>query len=255
MFYNSSADIKHLAMGLAVALFFIQSPAANADDLKNCRPFTAEIEASLQGRTAVVTDIDGVLTQYIKADYGLTDGAFLDQGVAYPRENAALLMNLYQRKGYLIIYMAGRPRNLEITGKTSCAATLDWLQANGFPTQEGGTLLLLSDGPTSVLDAKNRGHAMADWMGEQGTQMFQNMLNPLTARYAIDLAYGYADSDVVTDAFIDSGVSAGNIFTIGNRGMSRLGYRGSNAIMGPEAETEYTSHIKEFVVPEVPVLK
>lgn len=252
MFYNSSARLKYLAIGLGVALFFIQSPAVKADDLKNCRPFTAEVEASLQGRTAVVTDIDGVLTQYIILDYGPTNGAFLDQGIAYPRENAALLMSLYQRKGYLIVYLAGRPRNLEIVGKTACEATLDWLHANGFPTGEGETILLLADGSKSVLDAKDRGTAMAEWMGEHGTQLVQDMVIPLKGRYDINTAYGYADSDVVTDGFIASGIPANNIFTIGNKGMSRLGYRGSHAIVGPESNPGYTQHIMDFVVPEVP---
>ena len=255
MFYGSGTRVKHLFLSVAVAFCIIYSPTVEADQLTNCRPLTAEIEESLKGRTCVVTDIDGVLTQYINVDYGPTNGAFLDKGVAFPRENAALLMNLYHRKGYFIIYMAGRPRNMEIIGKTSCAATLDWLHANGFPTEEGETLVLLSDGPESVIGARDPGTAMAEWMGKQGTKMFQNMLRPLLERYGIKIVYGYVDSDVVTDAFIASGVPAENIFSIGNKGMCRLGYRGSNAIVGPEANPGYTDHIKEFVAPKVPVLK
>ena len=32
-------------------------------------------------------------------DYGPTNAAFLDMGVAYPREDAALMMSIYQRRG------------------------------------------------------------------------------------------------------------------------------------------------------------
>jgi hypothetical protein len=43
-------------------------------------------------------------------------------------------------------------------------------------------------------------------------------------------AYGYVDSDVVADAYLASGVPAAHIFTIGDKGVSRLGYKGTNAI-------------------------
>jgi len=65
-------------------------------------------------------------------DYGPTNAAFLDMGVAYPREDAALMMSIYQRRGYLIVYMAGRPRQMEVLGKSMCEATLDWLETNDF---------------------------------------------------------------------------------------------------------------------------
>jgi len=51
------------------------------------------------------------------------------------------MMNIYLRRGYLIIYMAGRPRQMDVLGKSMCQATLDWLEANGFPTDRGDTLL------------------------------------------------------------------------------------------------------------------
>ena len=95
-----------------------------------------------KNRPAVLADIDGMLSQYVLLDYGPTNAAFLDMGVAYPREDAALMMNIYQRRGYLIVYMAGRPRQMDVLGKSMCEATLDWLKANGFPTDPGDTLLL-----------------------------------------------------------------------------------------------------------------
>ena len=48
-----------------------------------------------------------------------------DMGVAYPREDAALMMNIYLRRGYSIVYMAGRPRQMKVLGKSMCEATLD----------------------------------------------------------------------------------------------------------------------------------
>jgi hypothetical protein len=53
-----------------------------------------------------------------------------------------------------------------------CEATLDWLEANGFPTERGDTLLLLRDGSQTVVDAKDRGAAMAEWMGDHGLTCF-----------------------------------------------------------------------------------
>ena len=56
-------------------------------------------------------------------DYGPTNGIFLDLGIAYPRVNAALLMNLFYRKGYDIVYLAGRPANLKVNGMSMRDAT------------------------------------------------------------------------------------------------------------------------------------
>ena len=90
-------------------------------------------------RHAVVVDIDGVLTQYMLLDYGPTNGIFLDLGIAYPRVNAALLMNLFYRKGYDIVYLAGRPANMKVNGMSMGDATLKWLHDEGFPTEPNRT--------------------------------------------------------------------------------------------------------------------
>lgn len=234
---------------LTMAALLAPSGASAGD---NCRPITESIAQSLQGRAAVVSDIDGVLGQYILLDYGPTNGAFLDKGISYPRPDAALMMNIYHRRGYLIVYMAARPRQMDVLGKSMCEATLDWLEANGFPTEPGDTLLLLRNGDTSVVDAADPGTAMAEWMGDHGTTLFTSMVDPLKQRYAIRPVYGYVDSDVVTDAFLAVEVPAAHIFTIGNKGMSRLGYKGTQPIVGPEANPGYTRHMREFVVPKVP---
>lgn len=236
----------------AVAVSALIPAGALAHHTDNCRTISDADAAKLQGRTAVVTDIDGVLGQYVLLDYGPTNGAFLDQGVSYPRADAALMMNIYHRRGYLIVYMAGRPRQMDVLGKSMCEATLDWLEVNGFPTEPGDTLLLLRNGDKSVVDAKNPGQAMAEWMGDHGTDLFVSMVNKVDDHYAITPAYGYVDSDVVTDAFLKVGVPADHIFTIGNKGMSRLGYKGTGAIVGPESNPGYTQHIGDFVVPDVP---
>ena len=36
------------------------------------------------------------------------------------------MMNIYLRRGYLIVYMAGRPRQMDVLGKSMCQATLSW---------------------------------------------------------------------------------------------------------------------------------
>jgi hypothetical protein len=243
-----------LAALAAVALSALVHATALADHMDNCRAISDADAAKLKDRTAVVTDIDGVLGQYILLDYGSTNGYFLDQGVSYPRRDAALMMNIYHRRGYLIVYMAGRPRQMDVLGKSMCDATLDWLETNGFPTEPGDTLLLLRDGDKSIVDATDPGAAMAEWMGANGTDLFVSMISAVNDHFSIKPKYGYVDSDVVTDAFIKVGVPAGDIFSIGNKGMSRLGYKGTTAIVGPESNPGFTDHVKTFVVPDVPAL-
>lgn len=210
-------------------------------------PATADTE-----RHAVVVDIDGVLTQYMLQDYGPTNGIFLDLGFAYPRENAALLMNLFHRKGYDIVYLAGRPAQMKVNGMSMAEATWKWLHDEGFPTEKSRTTLLLEDGPASVVGAENPGQAMADYMGAKGTELVTGMLARLKQRTKITYDYGYCDSDVVAKAFMNSGIPAGQIYTIGNKGVSRLGFMGTRPIVGPQSNPGFTQHIREFVVPKVP---
>lgn len=202
-------------------------------------------------RHAVVVDIDGVLTQYMLLDYGPTNGIFLDLGVAYPRGGAALLMNLFYRKGYDIVYLAARPANMKVNGMSMGDATLKWLHDEGFPTEPDRTTLLLQDGPGTVTDADNRGQAMAEYMGTKGTDLVTGMLAKLKTATKITYDYGYCDSDVVVKAFLNAGIPAGHIYTIGNKGVSRLGFMGSHAIIGPESNPGFTQHIREFVIPKV----
>jgi hypothetical protein len=224
-----------VAAGLLIAACAITSPSIAADP----------------ERHAVVVDIDGVLTQYMLQDYGPTNGIFLDLGVAYPRRDAALLMNVFYRKGYDIVYLAGRPANMKVNGMSMADATLKWLHDEGFPTEPGRTTLLLQDGPASVTGAENPGQAMADYMGTKGTDLVTGMLGRLKKATRITYDYGYCDSDVVVKAFLNAGVPAGHIYTIGNKGVSRLGFMGSRAIIGPESNPGFTRHIREFVIPKV----
>jgi hypothetical protein len=94
---------------------------------------------------------------------------------------------------------------MDVLGKSMCEATLAWLEANGFPTDRGDTLLLLRDGSQAVVDAKDRGTAMAEWMGDHGTDLFRSMVEEVKKQYAIVPSYGYVDSDVVSDAYLASG--------------------------------------------------
>jgi len=180
------------AAGLALTLT-ATAPSLAADQLVDtCREVPATDAAKLKNRPAVLADIDGTLSQYVLLDYGPTNAAFLDMGVAYPREDAALMMSIYQRRGYLIVYMAGRPRQMEVLGKSMCEATLDWLETNGFPTDPGDTLLLLRDGSKAVVDAMDRGTAMAEWMGDHGTDFFQSMVEGVKEQYSIVPSYSYS---------------------------------------------------------------
>ncbi len=234
---------------LVVTLALWTAQTASTEGWPNQGKFMGSRESA---RPAVVVDIDGVLTQYQLLDYGPTNGIFLDLGVDYPRVDAALLMNLYFRKGYDIVYLAGRPANMKVNGKSMGDATFEWLRDHEFHTEPDRTTLLLRDGPASVTDAENPGQAMADRMGREGTALVVEMLSSLARSTNITYDYGYADSDVVLKAFLASGIPAGHCFTIGNKGVSRLGFMGSIAIVGPESNPGFSGHIREYVIPKVP---
>ncbi len=96
---------------------------------------------------------------------------------------SALLMNIYYRLGYDIVYKCGRPKGMTVKGMLMGDATLQWLHDNGFPTEPGRTVLLLSADPDSaVINAPDPGVAMGDYMGKHGTKMFSDMLKALQKR-------------------------------------------------------------------------
>lgn len=240
-----------VSLAVAVCLAIWSGPAA-AQNKYTCRPVSTEDAARLRGRPAVVADIDGVLSQYVNADYGPTNQIFVDLGAGYARTDAALMMNIYHRRGYVIVYMAGRPRDLMIKGRTACQASLDWLQARGFPTMTGDTLMLLTKGAARIMDAQNRGQAMAEWMGDHGTALFTDFVSSVKKDFGLMPRYGYVDSDVVAQAFLNVGLPPAQIFSIGNKGISRLGYKGTTPIIGRSVNPGYTRHIRNFVIPKVP---
>ena len=256
---QNSFDVRlsHLVLAACLGSLMVGGAPleASATESDYCRTISDADAEKLKGRTAVVTDIDGVLSRYILYDYGPTDGAFLEKAIAFPREDAALMLNIYHRRGYAIVYMAGRPRQMTPDGKTMCEASLDWLTENGFPTEPGDTVLLLRDGDRSVVDAENPGKAMAEWMGVHGTNLFIAFVDQVKSRFGITPAYGYVDSSVISDAFLEVGVEPANIFTIGNKGVTRLGYRGTTPIVGEDANDGFSNHVKSFVIPEVPNVK
>lgn len=254
---GSKQSIRRFAIaagltGTVLTAGALTAPAAVAETSYACRTVSAEDAQRLRGRPAVVADIDGVLTEYVNFDYGPTNQIFLDLGAGYPRIDAALMMNIYHRRGYVIVYMAGRPRDLMIKGRNGCEASLDWLRSHGFPTEKGDTLLLLQKGPAKIMEAQNRGQAMADWMGEHGTALFTDFVNSVKKAHGLVPRYGYVDSDVVAQAYLNAGVPAPQIFSIGNKGISRLGYKGTTAIVGRRPNPGYTSHVRRFVIPKVP---
>lgn len=207
-----------------------------------------------QERHAVVVDIDGALTIYVLNDFGPTNGMFLDTGINFTRDGSVLLMNLYYRLGYDIVYICGRPKNMDVNGVPMGDATLQWLHDKGYPTEPDRTVLILMDSPVSVTDAPNPGKAMAAYVGEHGEKMFSEMLSDLQDRTKIRYDYAYSDSDLAVNAFLSVGVPAGHIFTIGNLGVSRLGYKGSQPILGPGLNPGFGDHILDYVIPKVPAV-
>lgn len=205
-------------------------------------------------RHALVVDIDGALTTYVLNDFGPTNGMFLDTGVNFTRDGSVLLMNLYYRLGYDIVYICGRPKNMDVNGVPMGDATLQWLYDKGYPTEPDRTVLILMDSPDSVTNAANRGKAMADYVGEHGEKMFSDMLKGLRDKTSITYDYAYSDSDLAVNAFQSVGVPADHIFTIGNLGVSRLGYKGSQPILGPEPNPGFGQHILDYVIPKVPAV-
>jgi len=124
-----------VAASLALALA-ATAPSIAAGHGDTCGEISETDAAKLQNRAAVLADIDGVLSQYVLLDYGPTNAAFLDMGVGYPREDAALMMNIYLRRGYLIVYMAGRPRQMDGWAKVCATRRLTGSRRTGFrPTQ------------------------------------------------------------------------------------------------------------------------
>ncbi|MTH97017.1 hypothetical protein [Roseibium sp. RKSG952] len=228
---------------------------AHAELQYACRELSPENMEQLTDRPAVVADIDGTMTGYINQDYVSTDGTAIEAGVGYARVDAALMMNIYNRRGYVIVYLAGRPRQMEVLGKTMCQSTVDWLHDNGFPIEQDTALVLLHDADQETLDAKNPGQAMAEMMGKVGTDLFVAMITDAKQAIGLDPQYGYSDSDQVVDAFIEVGVAPEKNFTIGNEGISKLGYRGSQPIIGPGLNPGYTAHVKDYVIPNVPEAK
>jgi len=88
----NTTRIRTFASTLCATLLLAGLQTARADHTDTCRTVSEADAAKLQGRTTVVSDIDGVLGQYMLLDYGPTNGAFLDKGITYPRADAALLV-------------------------------------------------------------------------------------------------------------------------------------------------------------------
>src|SRR5262249_18016064 len=122
-------------------------------------------------RAAVLADIDGV-SPYVLLDYGPTNAAFLDMGVAYPREDASLMMNIYLRRGYLIGTWRDARAKWTCWAKACARRRLTGYRGMDFRAGPGDTLVLLREGSQTVVDAKDRGTAMAEWMGDHGTDLF-----------------------------------------------------------------------------------
>ena len=246
---NKHALIVLSAFALAAAIAFTPASAA-AKTWPNQGHF---VGGPNKLRHAVVVDIDGSMTIYMNDGFGPTNGIFLNTGNAFARDGSVLLMNIYYRLGYDIVYMCGRPKDMIVNGMSMGDATLQWLHDHGFPTEADRTVLLISAEPdSSVINAPNPGQAMADYMGKHGTAMFSHMLKALQQKTRISYDYGYNDSDIVVNAFLNAGIPADHIFTIGNKGITRLGYKGTHPIVGRGLNPGYGQHIVDYVIPRVP---
>ncbi len=81
------------------------------------------------------------------------------------------------------------------------------------------------------------------------------MLRSLQEETKISYDYAYCDSDIAVKAFGNAGVPADHIFTIGNLGVSRLGYMSSQPILDLELNAGYGNHVLDYVIPKVPAVK
>ncbi|MCA9523670.1 MAG: hypothetical protein KC609_21990 [Myxococcales bacterium] len=165
-----------------------------------------------KGTQAVVFDIDGTLTT--------GDGELIKEILAkiiasgyepemYPDANTVVQM--YNAKGYLVIYLTGRPEELHTISRA-------WLKANKFP-----------DGVVHLTDMESQ--ALPTTGGVQTYK--RDFLLYLKGTVGLDIvaAYGNASTDI--GAYEEAGIPKDHTFIIGkNAGDSNT-----------QALSDYTSHI------------
>ena len=168
------------------------------------------------GTHLVVFDVDGTLT---RGDGELVDemkNEYLDElyagkrpPEAYP--DAAALTNAWAAKGYLVVYITGRPYWL-------AALTRVWLDAQGC-----------APGHLHTTDRTRDARPTEGGVGEFKLEYLRQLID---AGYALDYVYGNAESDIF--AYANAGIAPERTHIIGEHG----GKGGTRALSGG-----YTEHL------------
>lgn len=170
-----------------------------------------------EGTRIVVFGVDGTLTigddelaEKAKADE--LDKMISGKLVTLPFPDAAAITKAWQAKGYLVVYMTGRPYWL-------ATMTRQWLAKQGFP-----------DGHLHTTDRNRDALPTQGGVGEFKADYLKKLISD---GYKIDYVYGNAESDIF--AYAEAGISPAKTHIIGEFG----GQGGTQAL-----EESYTGHMK-----------
>lgn len=163
------------------------------------------------GTPAVLFDVDGTLT----TDDGELFDDLLGRGTAAAFDGAAAVARRWAEKGYLIVYVTGRPYLLR-------DHTRRWLEAGGFPY---GPLFT----PVRIRDARPTVAGVGAYKRE--------VLVDLQARGVVFArAYGNAATDVC--AYVQANIAPSITYIVGNRG-------GCDDAPAPHPLPSYVEHLAD----------
>ena len=164
--------------------------------------------------STVVFDIDGTLTT---ADFELITELFTElfagEYVPEMRDGAPEIVWRWASKGYLVVYLTGRPDFLH-------RQSLDWLVAKGFPP-----------GPLHLTDTTGQALPSAGGVGTYKTEFLSKIKDE--GGVFLDAAYGNATTDI--QAYAAAGIPLESTFIIGDHG----GEGGTVGLVG------YPEHLAE----------
>jgi phosphatidate phosphatase PAH1 len=164
------------------------------------------------GRSAVVFDIDGTLTQ---GDEEMIREILLG-AVPRPYDAASDVAQAWARAGHLPIYLTGRPYPLTAT-------TRRWLAEQGFPA-----------GPVITASRLEDAGMDRDHVGRYKRDMLLDLQR--RARVVIVRAYGNADTDIC--AYAEAGIDPARTHIVG-----RLAGRACDAHAATRPLRDYRSHL------------
>jgi hypothetical protein len=154
------------------------------------------------GTRITLTDIDGTMTSSDSELFmQILDGSYVPE----PYPGSVDLTLAHAAKGWLVVYLTGRPYWLS-------AKTREWLAD-----------LALAPGPLHVTDSNEEALPT-----DGGVRAFkQAWIEALLAQgWVIDTAYGNATTDI--DAYLGAGIPAEDVWIIGDNG----GMQGTHAVTG-----------------------